>query len=166
MVKRFVLAAAVVGVGLALTSGAMAAQINHDHFVSAPYADNWCGIDGTSVDTIVANYTPDGSRSSINVKTIFTATASGKSMEIQQTGLQRQGAPVDNGNGTDSVTFANAGQSPTIKLPGGEVLPGTGLIVGVLTFDSTTGEFLSFNIVKQAGQRGGDACAEIVPALS
>jgi hypothetical protein len=142
-----------------------AATIGHDHFTSDPYADNWCGIDGTSVDTVVANYTPDGSRASINVKTIFTATASGKSMEIRQTGLRRESAPVDNGDGTYSVTFTNAGQSPGFKLPSGVVIVDAGLLIGVATFDSATDEFLSFEILKQSAPRP-DACDAIIAALS
>src|SRR5919108_280127 len=107
---------------LALAAGAGAAQIGHDHFTSDPYADDWCGIDGTSVDHVVANYQLDGPRASINVKTTFTATASGKSMEITQTGMRRGTAPVDNGNGTYSITFTNAGQSPGFRLPNGQVI--------------------------------------------
>ena len=104
--KRLVVAAAV---ALAVTLAALvlvggaaatAAQIGHDHFVSDPYADNWCGIDGTSIDNVVANYTLDGSRTSLRVMTTFTATASGKSMEILQSGLRTSGSPVDNGDGT------------------------------------------------------------------
>jgi hypothetical protein len=146
-------------------SNASAAQIGHDHFVSDPYADNACGIDGTSVDDVVANYTLDGSRTTLNVKTIFTATTSGKSMEIQETGFRRQSAPADNGDGTYSVTFTNAGQSPRFKLPTGEVIVDTGLLVGVATFDATTDDFLSFTVLKQDGPRP-DACDAIVAALS
>lgn len=167
MQKLIALAAGIALVGaLALpASNATAAQIGHDHFVSDPYADNWCGIDGTSVDTVVANYTLDGSRTSLNVKTIFTATASGKSMEIQQTGLRSQSAPVDNGDGTYSITGTAAGQSPRFMLPTGQVIVDTGLLVGVATFDSATDEFLSFEIVKLAGPRP-TACDAIVAALS
>jgi hypothetical protein len=147
-------------------SSAGAAQIGHDHFTSDPYPDNWCGIDGTSVDQVVANYTEDGSRTSLNVTTLFTATTSGKSMEIRQTGLRREGAPIDNGDGTYSVVHTNAGQSPSFKLPNGPVIAlDVGLIEGVATFDSTTGDFISFEIVKLAGPRP-NACDAIVAALS
>lgn len=142
-----------------------ATAIGHDHLTSDPYADNWCGIAGTSVDYVVANYTLDGSRASINIRTIFTATASGKSMEIQQTGLRRQSGAVDNGDGTYSVTFTNAGQSPGFRLPDGTVIVDTGVLVGVATFDSATDEFLSFVIVKQSAPRPG-ACDAIIAALS
>jgi len=150
-------------VGLALASAAGAAQIGHDRFTSDPYADDWCGVAGTSVDVVVANYTLDGSRASINVKTTFTATTSGKSMEIMQTELRLQSTPVDNGDGTYSITFTNAGQSPGFHLPDGQVIRDTGLIVGVATFADD--EFLSFDVVKQSGPRP-DACGAIVAALS
>jgi hypothetical protein len=88
MSKCIAVAAFVVVLATASAVGAAAAPPSHDHFVSDPYPDGWCGIQGTSVDTVVANYTPDGSKVSLNVKTLFTATASGKSIEIRTTGLQ------------------------------------------------------------------------------
>ena len=147
-------------------ANATAAQIGHDHFVSDPYADNWCGIDGTSIDDVVANYTLDGARTSFRVKTTFTASASGKSMEILQSGLRTEGSPVDNGDGTYSVTFTNAGPSPLILLPTGQALPATGLLEGVATFDSATGDFLDFEIVKLAGLRPQGGCTQIIAAMS
>ena len=150
---------------LVLVSAAGATQIGHDHFVSDPYADNWCGIAGTSVDDVVANYALDGSRASVNVKTTFTATASGKSMEIFQAGVRKTGAPTDNGDGTYSVEFVNAGSSPRFKLPTGEVIQDTGLLEGVATFDTATDEFLSFEVVKLVGPRS-NACDAIVAALT
>ena len=150
---------------LALPASSGAAPIGHDHFTSDPYPDNWCGVTGTSVDYVVANYTLDGSRTSLNVQTTFTATASGKSMEIRQTGHRTQSPPVDNGNGTYSITFTNAGQSPAFKLPTGQVIVDTGFLESVATFDSATDDFISFEIVKQSGPRP-PACAAIVAALS
>lgn len=148
--------------GTAANAGA--AQIGHDHFTSDPYADNWCGVDGTAVDAVVANYTLDGSRASINVRTVFTAASSGKSMEITETGVRTTGSAIDNGDGTYSVFFKNAGQSPGFKLPTGEVIHDTGIVGGVATFDATTGDFLSFEVVKVAGPRP-DACSAIIAAL-
>lgn len=164
---KLIASSAIAGILLLMvTASAVAASsIGHDHFTSDPYADNWCGIDGTSVDQVVANYTLDGSRASVNVVTTFTATASGKSMQIVGTGVRKQGAPVDNGDGTYSVTFNNAGQSPGFRLPGGVTIHDTGLIVGVATFDSATDEFISFEVVKLAGPRP-DACPAIIAALT
>jgi hypothetical protein len=150
---------------LALPAAAAAAQIGHDHFVSDPHSDSWCGIQGTSVDDVVANYTLDGGRPSLNVRTTFAATVSQKSLEIKDTGVRTASGPVDNADGTYSVTFANKGQSPRFKLPTGEVVQDTGNVIGVATFDSATDVFLDFEVVKQAGPRP-NACAEIVGALS
>ncbi len=165
MRKLVPLATVALGAMLWLVSIGSAAQIGHDHFTSDPYGDIWCGVEGTSVDTVVANYTLDDSRASINVKTTFTATGSGKSMEITQSGARRSSAPTDNGDGTYSVTFANAGQSPRFTLPTHEVIQDTGLVVGVATFDATTDEFLSFEIVKVVGPRP-NACDAIVASLT
>lgn len=164
--RKLVVLAAVTALSLAGSSAAIgASQIGHDHFTSDPYADNWCGIDGTSVDRVVANYTADGSRASAHIVTTFTAAASGKSMEIIESGTQKESAPVDNGDGTYSITFTSAGQSPVFRLPGGIQFHDNGLVVGVATFDSATDDFISFDIVKVAGPRPA-GCAAIVAALS
>jgi hypothetical protein len=163
--KKLIAIAGPIALVVVLAASAGAASIGHDRFTSDPYPDNWCGVSGTSLDRVVANYTLDGSRASINVVTTFTATASGKSMEIRQTGLRRESAPHDNGNGTYSIAFTNAGQSPGFNLPGGQVIVDAGVLVGVATFDTATGDFLSFDIVKQSAPRPG-ACDAIVAALS
>jgi hypothetical protein len=163
--SKLVLLAATVALVAATASSAVAAQVGHDHFVSDPYADNWCGIDGTSVDDVVANYTLDGTRTTLRVHTTFTATVSGKSMEILNSGLRAQGAPVNNGDGTYSVTFENSGPSPLILLPTGKPVVDTGFFEGKATFDSSTDDFLDFELVKQAGSRP-PGCAQIIPAIS
>ena len=145
-------------------AGAVAAPPGHDHFTSDPYADSLCGGAGTSVDTVVANYTEDGSRTSLNVTTLFTATRSGKSIEIRQTGLRSESVTY-NADGSFSVTFANAGQAPGFKLPNGPVIAlDVGLGQGVATFDANC-DFVSFQLIKHAGQLPA-ACDAIVAALS
>ena len=140
---------------LALAATASPAVIGHDHFTSDPYPDSWCGLAGTSVDRVVANYTPaDESRSSINVLTTFTVTATGKQLEIRATGVRHESAPIDNGDGTYSLIFTNAGQSPKFKVPNGPVIGlDVGLITFDVTFDNSTGDFVSFSVVRVAGQR-------------
>jgi hypothetical protein len=142
---------------LVVAATASAAVIGHDHFTSDPYADSWCGLAGTSVDHVVANYTTaDESRSSINVLTTFTVTATGKQLEIRETGVRRESAPIDNGDGTYSLVFTNAGQSPKFKVPNGPVIGlDVGLIVFDVTFDKSTGDFVSFTVVRVVGQRPG-----------
>lgn len=141
---------------------AAAAPVGHDHFTSDPYPDEWCGLPGTSVDRVVANST-DG-RESINVRTTFTA-ANGKELEIRQTGVRKGGPPIDNGDGTYSEIHTNAGQSPGFKIPNGPVIGNdVGLVTFRVTFDSATGDFVGFEVLKVAGQReplGDQICAAL-----
>jgi serine/threonine protein kinase len=75
-------------------------------------------------------------------------------LEIRSTGVHKQSALIDNGDGTSSLIFTNAGLSPMFKVPNGPVI---GVDVGVVTFDvtfdSATGDFVSFSEVRTAGQR-------------
>jgi hypothetical protein len=162
--RKYTAVAFVATVALAVAAGATASPPNHDHFVSDPYVDGWCGIPGTSVDYVVASYTEDLSRVSLNVLTVFTATASGKQLEIRQTGLRRE-SETDNPDGSFTVLFTNAGQTPGFKLPNGpELAVDVGFAEGVATFDAN-GNFVSFFFITQHGQLPG-ACPEIVAALS
>ena len=165
------LAASLVGVlAFAAVAVAGAPVVNvHASFTSDPYADNWCGIDGTGVDRVVAHYKEDASGASIenlNITELFTATASGKSIEIRQTGVRRASAPIDNGDGTYSIIATNRGQGPGIKLPNGPVIVlSVGLVEFLVTFDSATGEFVSFEVLRDKGQHP-PGCALIVAALT
>jgi hypothetical protein len=150
---RSLLTASAAALAIAATAGA--GTIGHDHFTSDPYPDSWCGLAGTSVDQVVANYTTlDDSRASMNVLTTFTVTATGRSLLIRSTGVRKAAAPVDNGDGTYSVIFTSAGQSPTFKVSNGPAIgEDVGLIEFDVTFDASTGEFVSFSVVRVAGQR-------------
>jgi hypothetical protein len=137
---------------LALAAPATAATVGHDHFTSDPYPDEWCGIVGTSVDRVVSNST-DG-RESLNVRTTFTAADGTPLLEIRATGVRKAGPPIDNGDGTYSEIRTNAGQSPSFKIPNGPTIGNdVGLIQFLLTFDSATGDFVDFKVLKVAGQR-------------
>ena len=141
----------------------------HVNFTSDLYDDGWCGIAGVSVDRVVVQYSEDVSGAAIeriNVKTLFTATASGKSMEIHQAGARKASAPIDNGDGTYSIILRNTGPSPKFKLPNGPVLVmDVGLVEFRITFDSATDEFLSFEVLRAKGQRP-PGCDTIEAALS
>jgi hypothetical protein len=155
MRKTFWSLLAASAVALALAATLPAATIGHDHFMSDPYPDSWCSLAGTSVDRVVANYTTtDESRASINVLTTFTVTATGKQLEIRSTGVRKESAPIDNGDGTYSLILTNAGQSPKFKLPKGPVIGlDVGLIMFDVTFDTATGDFVSFSVLRVEGQR-------------
>lgn len=151
---------------LTLAATASSATIGHDHFTSDPYPDSWCELAGTSVDQVVANYTTaDESRASINVLTTFTVAATGKQLEIRTTGVRLESAPIDNGDGTFSLIITNAGQSPKFKVPNGPTIGlDVGLIVFDVTFDDVTGDFVSFEVVRIAGQRlplNSEVCAAL-----
>ena len=165
------LAATLVGV-LAFASVAVAGApvVNvHVSFTSDPYADNWCGIDGIGVDRVVVHYKEDASGASletVNITELFTATESGKSMEIRSTGARRVSAPIDNGDGTYSVIATNTGLSPKFKLPNGPpIVIDVGLVEFLITFDSATGDFVAFDVLRERGQRP-PGCDLIVAALS
>ena len=138
-----------------LSAAASAAVIGHAQLTSDPYPDSWCGLVGTSVDKVVANFTTvDESRASINVATTFTVAATGKQLEIRSTGVRKEDTPIDNGDGTYSLILTNAGQSAGFKLPNGPVVGlDVGLIMFDVTFDTATGDFISFIQLRVAGQR-------------
>ena len=164
-VGTLMLIAALPAVGLAA-----APVVNeHGNFTSDPYADNWCGINGIGVDRVVAHYKEDASGASIesvNITEFFTATESGKSMEVRSTGARRSSAPIDNGDGTFSIIATNTGQSPGFKLPNGPpIVIDVGLVEFRLTFDSTTGGFVAFDVLREKGQHP-PGCALIVAALT
>ena len=168
---RKVLALTALLVALTATSAAAAPPVvnGHDHFVSDPYAANLCGIEGTSVDTVVVHFIerPNGAvLESVNITTLFTATESGKSIEVRQTGVRSVSASIDNGDGTYSIVVMNSGQSPRFKIPQGPpIVLDVGLVEFLITFDSATGDFVAFDLLKEVGQRP-PGCATLVPYLT
>ena len=172
-IKRLVVAvaaAAAVATVVPLVGLAAAPVVHeHAHFTSDVYDDQWCGIAGTSVDRVVAQYLERASGASVetlSIATVFTATASGTSMLIRQTGARRAGAPVDNGDGTYSVSFTNTGQSPAFKLRNGPaIVLDVGLVEFLVTFDAATGDFISFDVIRERGLRP-PGCDAIIPALT
>ena len=162
-------AAAFVALAAAASVGAQPVANEHEHFVSDPYDDSWCGIDGTSVSSGVAHYLEDASGRSVetlNVTTLFTATDTGKTIEIRETGARLGSGPIDNGDGTFSLVFTNVGQSPSFMIPNGPPLVlDVGLVQFLVTFDSASGDFLSFEVAKLAGQRP-PGCDAVVAYLT
>jgi hypothetical protein len=141
----------------------------HVNFTSDPYDDSWCGIDGTSVDRVVTHFKLDASGASLEnteIKTLFTATASGKSMLIHTTGAVKVSALIDNGDGTSTAIIETMGTRPQFKLPNGPVLVrSAGKGIFAVTFDSTTGEFISFEVIDLKGPHP-PGCDIIVAALT
>jgi len=140
----------------------------HFSFTTDPYADGWCGIDGTSVDIVKAHYVEDetgASLENLNLVTTFTSTASGKSMEIHIARVSKADAVVDNGDGTETVFGTNNGVQ-SWKIPNGPVfVRSVGSITFAVTFDAATGDFLSFEVVAEHGQFP-PGCELIIEALT
>lgn len=158
-------------VALAVPASSVAGQpvVNdHANFTSDPYPDNWCGIDGTSVDTVHDQFKQDATGATIenfNVKTLFTASASGKSMTIQSSGSGKTSAPIDNGDGTYTLITRNAGLTPKFSFPNGPpIVIDVGLVGFAVTFDSND-NFIGFEVLYQHGQRP-PGCDAIIAALS
>jgi hypothetical protein len=141
----------------------------HLNFTSDPFEDELCGIEGISVDRVVATFSADASGATLerlNVRTLFTSSATGKSLEIHSAGARRAAPPVDNGDGTYSIVTQNSGPSPIFKLPNGPMVwHDVGLIEFRLTFDQATGDFVSFEVTRMSGPKE-PGCDAIVAALS
>ena len=161
-----------------MASGASTARLVdrfHGTF-SDTFPDTICGIDGTSVVSVMDNIQvfADGTfKDQFRLNQTFTSAATGKSVLIfvaqQFTGV----GPIDNGDGTITFVSTFKGLPEKIKLPNGRVLSrDAGFVSFNDTFDATTGEFLGTTISPENGPHpdldSGFAlfCDVIVPALS
>ena len=159
-------------------SGVAAKPVFHSHEnFSDTFADNFCGIPGTSVARGVDNFTLYANnrfKDNFTLTQTFTATASGKSVRIhvaqQVTGTDQ---PIDNGDGT--VTFVNTfkGLPEQLKIKNGPVLSrDAGVVTFTQIFDATTGDFISQTV---SGEKGPHPdlnsdfavfCNVLIPALT
>jgi hypothetical protein len=168
------IAAALLLMGLMASStgaAATAPTVEHFHFTSDPFTDNICGIDVIGVDTVSGMFLLSASGASINaaqVTTVFTNPTSGKSITFMSAGVAKQSALIDNGNGTSSIVFTVNGLSPKISELNGPPLDGidTGSITFLITFDTATGEFISFDVLSIKGPRPVVGCDLITAALT
>jgi hypothetical protein len=174
-----------------MASGAVAARpLDHYHYSftcttpSPPNAtcpvelpSDQCGIPGTIVDRQWGNvqlFADGTSKTEMKETYVFTSSLTGKSVEGHLTEqLTTNAAPVDNGDGTISFYFAFKGLELQLKLPNGPVLArDAGPVTFVQTFDSVTGDFVSFMVADEKGPHpfvDSDFelfCDVIVPALS
>jgi hypothetical protein len=127
----------------------------HSTFVSDPYPESWCGaVDGTAVDTVVEHFVEDESGNfidNVRLTSVFTATASGKSLESSAAATTRAYGPIDNGDGTFSFVEKVTGLVLQFKVPDGPVLKGAdgkplvgaGELSIVDIFDSATGDYIT-----------------------
>ena len=167
---RIATALAIVLAGVAPAFGLAGAPTFNDsfRFTSDPYADGWCGIAGTSIDTVVAHFqvrSNGASLENLNVTTVFTASASSKSMEVHIARVGKTDTAVDNGDGTETILLTNNGLQ-NFKLQNGPLIVRTaGSISFAITLEVGTGDFVSFEVVEEHGQFPA-GCALIVEALT
>src|SRR5262249_8936942 len=158
-VKRLLvaLAGAMVLSALVPALGLSAKPVANDHFgfTSDPYSETWCGaVEGTAVDTVVEHYMQDASGNfidNVRLTSVFTATASGKSVESWASSTTRTSGPIDNGDGTVSFVTNVTGLVLQFKIPNGPVLKdadgkpllGAGKLTITDLFDATTGDYIT-----------------------
>jgi hypothetical protein len=116
-----------------------APPIAHSHEqISDTFANNYCGIEGTSVIQGVLNSVrfSDGTfLENLALTETFTATASQKSIVLQFANqFTRRDLPVDNGDGTLTFTVTFKGLYEQIRVLNGPVLS---IDVGQISFANT-----------------------------
>lgn len=167
------IAAGLVLMGL-MASGAgataTAPTVQHFHFTSDPYPSNICGIDVIGVDTVSGMFLVSASGATINaaeVTTVFTNPTTGKSITFMNAGVAKQSALIDNGDGTSSFVATVNGLSPKISgMSGQPIAVDTGSITFLVTVDTATGEFISFDVLSIKGPRPAGGCDQITAALT
>jgi hypothetical protein len=152
-------------------AAATAPTPQHFHFTSDPYPANICGIDVLGVDTVNETFFLTASGAiidALHLTSVFTNPVSGKSITFMSAGVAKSSAPVDNGDGTSSFVTTINGLSPKISGLNGPPLDGidTGSITFRITFDTATGEIISFDVVSIKGPRPAVGCDLITAALT
>jgi hypothetical protein len=148
----------------------------HSNF-SDTFPSNFCGIEGTSVVKGVESFTlyADGTfRDTLNLREVFTATGSGKSVQFQATQqVTGNDTPIENGDGTITFVRTFKGLPEKLKIPNGTVLSrDAGVVTFTNTFDAETGELISQVISDEHGphpELHSDFelfCDLVVPVLS
>jgi hypothetical protein len=120
-----------------------------------PDPEPWCEeVEGTAVETTVVQIRQDARGTwlqNARSTTVFTATATGKSIEYSTAGLVRL-SEIDNGDGTTTFVSKRAGldlrfkiaNGPVLRSATGQPLRRTGEHVSSTTIDTSTGELVSF----------------------
>src|SRR5262249_61145695 len=127
---RIAAAAAVVSAVAAIPAVAFAGHHvvrEHGSFVDGPYAQNFCGVDGSQIDTGRFTFKQDASgafHATETFKGVFTASGTGKSLELSAAGVD-MGNAVENGDGTATITEHTAGFVLKFKIPIGLMLKET-----------------------------------------
>lgn len=174
--------AAALFAAMMVSSGAAAPIVQHFREVnSGTFSEPVCGIEGTHVATEVDNVQVLGNgtmKDEFRFNDVFTATASGKSLEIVAASPFTS-TRTNNADGTITSVFTVKGLGAKLKLPNGRVLAvNAGVLTNVLTYrvnpDGSV-DIVSFSSSAVGRQDdiggsifniGGPICDEIVPALT
>lgn len=153
----FVLAAALGAASLAYGFAGPPVANNLIRSTDGPNPGTWCGqVDGSAVDTTVEHFMQDASGNvvdNVNESSVFTATATGRSIIASSSSTARTTGPIDNGDGTFSFITDITGLVLKFQIPNGPVLTASDgqpiLGAGVLRiediFDSATGDYITTN---------------------
>jgi hypothetical protein len=178
---RFALLCVVVAAIVAVVmpgSGVAAKIVFHSHeSFSDTFADNFCGIPGTSVAKGVDNFqvfADNTVKDQFTLDNVFTATASGKSVRVHVADqFTSNDQPIDNGDGTVTFIQTFKGLPEQLKIDHGPLLSrDAGVVTFTRIFDATTGDFISQTV---SGEKGPHPdldsdfavfCDVIVPALT
>lgn len=126
----------------------------HGTDTEGPYAADFCGVPGTEVDTFgfhfMLNSSGDAFIGTEIFNGVFTATATGKSLELSSASTDK-GALTDNGDGTATFSEQTTGLVLQFKIPHGPVLKdadgkpilGAGILNSAVTFDLASGDVIS-----------------------
>jgi len=121
---------------------------------NGPFPLSWCDeLEGTAVvkSVVQLKLTETGAVQNAHTTMVFTATATGRSVEVSDAGLVRFSA-VDNGDGTTTYSSKGAGvedafrilNGPVLRSANGRPLRSVGESDSTLIVDNATGEWISF----------------------
>ena len=159
----FVVAIAMSVVLASTASSASSARLivnEHTGPVSASFADELCGITGTSTTRFVGNFKlfADGTfLSTSNFSQVFTADETGK--QVANSGVEQVTGPFDptiNADGTITQTFTFKGLPVKLSIPNGPTLvrdagSATVAITFLLNPDGSRGDFVSQSVLVENG---------------
>lgn len=178
--------------GLVVLTGALVATTTALAFTGPPavnqqfrpppdgHPQTWCGqVEGTAVDTVVEHYMQDADGNivdNVRITSLFTATATGKSIVSSASSTTRSTGPIDNGDGTISFITQFTGLVLKFQIPGGPILKAAngepirsaGVLVIEDVFDAATGGYIT-TIESFSGphlaREGVDICGPSVASL-
>jgi hypothetical protein len=142
--------------------------VQHVQFTSDPYPANICGIDVIGVDTVLAEVlTSPASGATINprlITTVFTNPSSGKSVTLMDAGLA-VASTTDNGDSTSTTVVTVDGLTKIQVLNGPLInINVVGSITFEVTFDTATGDFISFAFLSIKGPGPNPPGCDVITA--